>query len=187
MADVNQQLIDDHVQLDELLRQLQLALAAGEIADSHQRLDLFWARLAVHIRAEHLHLFPTVLGSLGSGAVADAVVPTVLEAESVVARLQNDHDFFMSELGGAVKASRSLPAVSDPAVRKDELNEIREVVSRVARRLQMHNQMEERQIYCWASMALTANEQAELAKQIKRELNNRPPRFTIQSWSNVAA
>lgn len=27
----------------------------------YQKLDLFWARLAVHIRAEHLHMFPALL------------------------------------------------------------------------------------------------------------------------------
>ncbi len=31
-----------------------------------EKLDIFWARLAMHIRAEHLHLFPVTLKALES-------------------------------------------------------------------------------------------------------------------------
>src|SRR5215471_17420005 len=100
MPHVDQQLIADHFSLDELLQQLQLALANNELEDTRTKLDLFWARLAVHIRAEHLHLFPLMLDSLVSRKPASATVPSVPKAEGVIATLQSDHDFFMVELAG---------------------------------------------------------------------------------------
>jgi hypothetical protein len=66
MTHVDEQLTADHLSLDKLLQQLHLALANNDLEESRTKLDLFWARLAVHIRAEHLHLFPMVLNSLRS-------------------------------------------------------------------------------------------------------------------------
>jgi hypothetical protein len=186
MAPVNEQLISDHVSLDKLLQQLQLALAGSEPEDTRTKLDLFWARLAVHIRAEHLHLFPAVLSSLGRKDVPPASAPTLSEAQAVVATLQSDHDFFMSELARAVKIIRDLPAGSDQSRVKEALGEITHKVKLVVQRLLTHNELEENQIYRWAAIVLTVEEQAELAPRISAELNNRPPRFTIQAWSNVA-
>ena len=54
-------LADDHSAVDKLLLSVRAALEAQDASRSHAALDLFWARLAVHIRAEHLHLFPAVL------------------------------------------------------------------------------------------------------------------------------
>jgi hypothetical protein len=58
LSQASRRLADDHAALDEVLRQLQEPLDTADVAASHAQLDLFWARLAVHIRAEHLHLFP---------------------------------------------------------------------------------------------------------------------------------
>lgn len=58
LSQASQRLADDHGALDEVLSQLWKALDTGDVLVSHDKLDLFWARLAVHIRAEHLHLFP---------------------------------------------------------------------------------------------------------------------------------
>lgn len=60
-------LANDHVALDQLLKQLQAALNDGDVKACYARLDLFWAKLAVHIRAEHLHLFPRVLQAVTRG------------------------------------------------------------------------------------------------------------------------
>src|SRR5215831_2930040 len=165
MAHADEQLIADHLALDELLQQLQLALVGNELDDTRTKLDLFWARLAVHIRAEHLHLFPLVLASLGSQPPTSATAPSVSEAEGVIATLQSDHDFFMSELAAAVKIIRTLTAASDPAGVKAALQEIAHKVKLVVQRLLTHNQMEENQIYRWTSIVLTVEQQAELARR----------------------
>src|SRR5262245_25232490 len=61
MGEVNARLADDHSAIDGVLTELKTALESNDVENSHTKLDLFWARLAVHIRAEHLHLFPTVI------------------------------------------------------------------------------------------------------------------------------
>jgi hypothetical protein len=61
---MNNLLASDHDELDELLDKLFASFdASGSVEQIYQKLDLFWARLAVHIRAEHLHLFPLILGA----------------------------------------------------------------------------------------------------------------------------
>jgi hypothetical protein len=181
MAQANQQLNDDHVSLDELLQQLQLALADGDLESTRATLDLFWARLAVHIRAEHLHFFPAVLNALRREDVAAAAAPTLSEAERLIATLKDDHDFFMSELAVAMKIVRGLPPTGQ-AKAKDGLRQITDKVKLIVQRLQTHNVMEEDQIYNWAAVVFTAAEQAELAPRISAELNNRPPRFGSEDW-----
>jgi hypothetical protein len=57
----SERLAGDHVALDRLLKQLQATLNNGDVNACYASLDLFWAKLAVHIRAEHLHLFPGAL------------------------------------------------------------------------------------------------------------------------------
>ena len=54
----------DHKQLDRLLGAVRAALEGENCVEAFQTLDLFWARLAMHIRAENLHLFPSVLNKL---------------------------------------------------------------------------------------------------------------------------
>ncbi len=53
-------LTGDHLELDALLAELFLAFRDGDVELIYQRLDIFWARLVMHIRAEHLHLFPAI-------------------------------------------------------------------------------------------------------------------------------
>ena len=60
MTDV---LVDDHAEVDELLRGVMLAFDGGDVREVYPKLDYLWARLAVHIRAEHLHLFPALLSA----------------------------------------------------------------------------------------------------------------------------
>ena len=186
MEHVDEQLIADHHSLDKLLQQLKRALAQRELEDTRAKLDLFWARLAVHIRAEHLHLFPRVLNSLERKQHLPASAPTTAAAQASIISLQTDHDLFMSELALAVKIVRGLAAGSDPSALAAALHEIAEKVEQVARRLVTHNEMEENQIYRWVSIVLSNDEQVKLWRQISRELQNRPPRFTVDAWSNVA-
>src|SRR5262245_11493342 len=102
-------LSDDHHAVSEVLEQLLTALDNKDVQTSHAKLDLLWARLAVHIRAEHLHLFPTVISRLS-------------EAQAIVEELRTDHDFFMRELARAIGILRekSKLAVVNDIVREIE-------------------------------------------------------------------
>lgn len=160
MAEVRLRLSDDHEAVSEVLEQLLAALKDQDVKTSHSKLDLLWARLAVHIRAEHLHLFP-------------AVTDRVAEAQAVVKSLRADHDFFMHELAGAIGV-----------VRENKLTGVADTVRKVAERLATHNEIEEIQIYRWSSTVLSESEQSELLARINAELENRPPRFSEQAWGN---
>ena len=159
-----QRLSDDHRDINEVLKQLLTALQNQDVGTSYTKLDLFWARLAVHIRAEHLHLFPAVMGRLP-------------KAQSVVEKLRADHDFFMTELARAVNTLREHPTSL-------ELNSVLDLVLEVEKRLANHNEIEENQIYRWASTILTEPEQIDLAARINAELENRPSRFSLEVSAN---
>ena len=102
----------DHEELDGVLGELFLALDHGERDESFARLDLLWARLAVHIRAEHLCLFPAILGAPQTLLTGRGDAPNLEELQSAIRVLRSDHDFFMHELAGAVNLMRALKATS---------------------------------------------------------------------------
>ena len=168
---VRQRLADDHHAVNVVLEQLLTALANKDVRTSYSKLDLLWARLAVHIRAEHLHLFP-------------AIAPRVSEAQPVIDRLREDHDFFMRELGQAIAVLRDLPknlvSVSD----EQELAAVRDAILDIEKRLVTHNEIEENQIYQWSSTILSEAEQLELRARVNAELEHRPPRFSAEAWAN---
>jgi len=165
-SEARQRLLDDHDAVSEVLKQLLTALDNNDVQTSHAKLDLLWARLAVHIRAEHLHLFPTMMSRL-------------TEAQPVVENLRSDHDFFMHELARAIGVLRELPEHDEA-----NLDTVRETVREIEKRLATHNEIEENQIYQWASTILTEPEQTDLAARINAELENRPPRFSAEAWAN---
>ena len=172
MAEASEQLVDDHAALDKVLKQLQAALHRSDLATAHNQLDLFWARLAVHIRAEHLHLFPAVL--IGRGE----------EAQQLVAELRQDHEFFMHGLGRAVEMMRQLLTTAEHPIDKDRLKDIENTILQIEERLVRHNEVEEGQVYHWATTLLSSDEQAVLTERIRKELKNRPSRFTESTWSD---
>ena len=177
-----ERLLNDHHEVGEVLKQLLTALHNKDVGVTYSRLDLFWARLAVHIRAEHLHLFPMVLNRLtGTGATA---APDLSEAQSIVENLRTDHDFFMRELARAIGILRELPAKIANASDQAKFTAVGDVVREVEKRLVTHNEIEENQIYHWASTILTKPEQTDLATRINAELENRPPRFSAETWAN---
>ena len=171
MAEARLRLSDDHHAVSEVLESLLTALESRDVQTSHSRLDLLWARLAVHIRAEHLHLFPAV-----SSRSTKAVVET----------LRVDHDFFMRELARAIGILRELPLRTMSSA-SDEVNfaVVGEIVREVEKRLAVHNEIEETQIYKWSSTMLTESEQLELLARINVELENRPSRFSEEAWANL--
>jgi len=164
MAEARLRLSDDHQAVSEVLEQLLTALDNKDLETSYARLDLLWARLAVHIRAEHLHLFPAVTSRLS-------------EAQPIVESLRADHDFFMRELARAIGVLRK---PGDEA----KWNVVVDTVREVEKRLATHNEIEENKIYRWSSTVLTEPEQLELLARINAELENRPPRFSEEAWAN---
>ena len=168
MAEARVRLSDDHHAVSEVLAQLLTALDNKNLETSYSRLDLLWARLAVHIRAEHLHLFPAVTSRLS-------------EAQVLVETLRADHDFFMRGLAQAIGLLRELRTTNDQA--KWEV--VGDTVREIEKRLATHNEIEEDQIYRWSSTILTEPEQSELLARINAELENRPARFSEEVWANA--
>lgn len=160
MSESRQILSDDHDAVDEVLKQLLTALQDGDVQTSHAKLDFLWARLAVHIRAEHLHLFPVI-------------AERVSEAAPIIVNLRADHEFFMRELAEAVGI-----------LREETLASVLDTVREVEKRLTSHNEIEERQVYHWVGSVLTDSEQTALAARINAELEKRPPRFSLETWAN---
>lgn len=165
MSQPRQRLSDDHDAVSEVLKQLLTALDNKDVQTSYSKLDLLWARLAVHIRAEHLHLFPAVTKSDSR------------EAQAIVENLRVDHDFFMRELARAIGILRKLPD-------ETKLAAVGEIIREVEIRLATHNEIEENKVYRWSSTILTEPEQLELLARINAELENRPPRFSEEAWAN---
>jgi iron-sulfur cluster repair protein YtfE (RIC family) len=152
--------------LDGLLAELldELDLAEPDPVSTYRRLDLCWARLAVHIRAEHLVLFPAVLASLGDhDDRRDDLV-------RILGQLRHDHDFFMKELARAVKALRLIP---DFGNEHETFEVVKELVNGVETRLSQHNRIEEEIVYPLADRAIRS--------RVLNELESLPPRFSTTS------
>jgi hemerythrin superfamily protein len=150
---MNELLSRDHAEIDVLLEDALNKLRSEDLAEAFRALDLFWARLAMHIRAEHLHLFPALTKISGSGVA------------EIVKRLRDDHDFFMHELADIIKAMR---------VGKEEImREAGRRLEAIKKRLAEHNDVEEGQIYT----RFVCSEDEQLSRSIKKELDNLPPRF----------
>jgi hemerythrin-like domain-containing protein len=175
-------LAHDHSELDELLAEFFRALAAGNLAQTFEKLDLFWARLAMHIRAEHLHLFPTLLHaleSLGQTREAASRAPPLQTAQNTIARLRDDHHFFMIELAAAVIQLRQVRE-STHQDKWSLAQNVREKIVAVSERLKVHNELEESDVYPWVEVLLTPAECAALNEKMQKELSNIPARFSHQ-------
>src|SRR5215207_7334126 len=147
-------LVDDHAEVDALFRDLWRDFDGGGARGVFEKLDYLWARLAVHIRAEHLHLFPALLAASEGNRNAEADdAPATGEVRLAVERLRVDHDFFMQELAGAVNAARELAAQDVPPGR-ERLLQIRGRAEAVEERLVEHNRVEEQQVYLWPGALL---------------------------------
>src|SRR5678809_1370855 len=142
LPEASRRLTDDHSALNEVLSGLRKALDTGDVAASHASLDLFWARLAIHIRAEHLHLFPAIMNGLSKTPDDQAVAPTRNEGQQAIERLRRDHDFFMHELARAIGILRDLVNDLDPRTVDEGMRVVREAVLEVQNRLTIHNELE---------------------------------------------
>ena len=175
-------LADDHTALDEVLKELRAALKSGDLEAVHSLSDLFWARLAVHIRAEHLQLFPAIIDGFCKATSSLAGAPTLREAQSMITSLREDHNRFMFELARAIYLVRQAPAVTSSDERNEKLALVGDLIRDVEKELAAHNKIEEDGIYNWIRIVLSDQQQAELATRINDELTNRPPRFSQTTW-----
>ena len=146
----------DHAEVDRLLEEALSRSASTDSAEAFRAIDLFWARLAMHIRAEHLHFFPAVLDVARREGIAD--IPEILD------RLRRDHDFFMHQLAELIKEMRGAAVNAQPV-----LHSIRE-------RLIEHNSIEEDRVYSLQQF-FSQEESQNLSQAVAKELNNLPPRF----------
>ena len=159
---------DDHDSLDQLLTQLEAELDIPS-ERAFELLDLFWARLAMHIRAEHLHLFPAIAGAAQHLSGQDSQ-PALAEVQQALLDLRSDHDFFMKELAAMMKTAR--------ATKIDEVAiDFKTRLSAIRKRLETHNKVEEEQVYTWPALFLDEATISTLNDEVIKELKNMPPRF----------
>jgi hypothetical protein len=166
---------DDHESLGKLLTELDGELAQYSFPRAFELLDLFWARLAMHIRAENLHLFPALANARASLFTGTGGLPTSDEAHNVLLSLRSDHDFFMKELADLMKRARGIRAgqAEDFSV----ADELRQRLTVIAKRLEAHNRLEEERTYAWPALVFDEPTMAKLCERLRHELENLPPRF----------
>src|SRR2546423_7336191 len=99
---------EDHGSLGDLFGRLRTALRGADVRGAFELLDAAWARLAVHVRAEHLCLFPAILGAPVELFGHCTGAPSRDEAREIVAGLRRDHDFLMRELASAIGTMREI-------------------------------------------------------------------------------
>ena len=163
----------DHESLHLLLTRLDAELAATNFEAAVHLLDMFWARLAMHIRAENLHLFPA-LANRANHLGQDCSLGTA--ANEVVSQLQDDHDYFMKELATLMKMLRAVS--QNEAAKGGALERTQQSLTALKQRLERHNQLEENQVYSWPEMILDEEAIADLNRRVQHELENLPPRFS---------
>lgn len=180
IIEMNYPLADDHTEMDALLEEFFDALGCADVERIYKSLDFFWARLAMHIRAEHLHLFPAIIKAIETQtAENNSSVPSLAKAQNAINDLQDDHNFFMRELLAAIKKLRELREHKMNADFSKEISDVRETIVSVKRRLEKHNETEETKVYLWADALLNQSERAALGERMQREITNLPPRFSI--------
>jgi iron-sulfur cluster repair protein YtfE (RIC family) len=178
-------LAHDHAEIDGIFREFRGALDSGDGPQSFNLLDLLWARLAIHIRAENLCLFPAILHGAAVRDTCKKETPSFEEAQRAVSQLRLDHDFFMHDLARAVNYLRTIILMGCHALRPEQFGEVRQIVEAVKLRLELHNQNEESHLYKWPALLLNAEEQARLAADMRRQIENLPPRFRKGGASQV--
>lgn len=164
--DITSLLADDHTYLDELLEAAFASIEAKDKVHVFECVDMFWARLAMHIRAEHLHLFPVIenAAKLSNNIVA------VDDAKTKIESLHEDHDLFMRNLVYAIKHLRT---------NSDDLEPVMEILTEIRERLCEHNRTEESEVYLWAKDLLSAEDHYALERRMLKEITNLPPRFSV--------
>jgi hypothetical protein len=169
--------LEDHESLAALLDDLKIALEKPDLLRAFELLDRFWARLAVHIRAENVCLFPAILNAVAKSFVAENGLPEIEEVRAAIAQLRGDHNFFMDELAQAVKTMRELLSAEHHENEHKQMESVRRKISAVASRLEVHNKLEEEKVYRWPRIVLTPPELARLNDAVGFEIRNLPARL----------
>ena len=169
----------DHRVLDEMLRGLIIQLGKADLPQAFEALDRFWASLAVHIRAENICLFPAILNS-SPDRFATAEIGDYSEAKETIEQLRTDHSFFMSELGQAMKAVRSMIMYPEYSAGMT-ISELRDRIIKLAEKLDEHNAIEETQVYRWPELLFDGETLERLSRGIRSEIENMPARFAMVS------
>jgi len=181
-------LSDDHSEIDRLLDVIFEELYNGYLPSAYANVDYFWARLAMHIRAEHIHLFPALIkAALQTGSGSEKQTASALLIESLIVRLREDHNFFMSELAGVVKIIRFAQDTENHLLSANLVEEVKERLTNVRLRLITHNDIEETRVYPLVELTLSQNEAAEIFGRMKKELNNLPHRFINEVMTSDAS
>ena len=174
---VEKLLSEDHDDLDLLLSAVFAALDVHDPKDVLARLDLFWARLAMHIRSENLQLFPAINDAMETGFSEHHVTAgEKSDVNDALAKLRDDHDFFMRELASKVNGMREATSVLY-AKAEVEMTELEQTLTELRRHLKAHNQLEEEIVYRLPGKLLDKVKQSLLADGVAKELENLPPRF----------
>ena len=169
---IHARLENDHAELDDLVAQTFAALDAADAAKIFENLDFFWARLGMHIRAEHLRLFPAVR-EIAARSQELAAIPKILD------QLREDHDFFMTELARAIKAMRLVFSFGNET---ETFAVVRSILEAVVERLKEHNDIEEEQIYTLTTDEFLDDDSAvQLLATVQMELDRYPARFESRS------
>jgi hypothetical protein len=103
-------------------------------------------------------------------------VPSPDVVKDKISGLQEDHNFFMRELLSAIKQAQDLRADNQTDL-PSRLLSVREIITRVARRLETHNELEESEVYGWIDEMLNEAARADLYAAMLKEIENLPPRF----------
>ena len=74
-----------------------------------------------------------------------------------------------------IKAIRGI--ADRPQVNLEEVEDLRQRLATIAKRLEAHNHLEEKWVYTWPSLLFDEQELAALRTRIAHELENLPPRF----------
>lgn len=168
LSTTHEQLENDHRELDILVEKTMAAIEAGDAAETFANLDFFWARLGVHIRAEHLRLFPVVREVARNS-------PDLENIPEILGVLREDHDYFMTELARAIKAMRLVFNFGNEV---ETFANVRGLLQGVVERLKIHNDIEESQIYTLVDPDfLEPAAASELLSSVRAELDRCPNRF----------
>lgn len=166
---------DDHESLGQLLTELDGELEKHNFPRSFELLDHFWARLAIHIRAENLHLFPALANVRASLFTGKGGLPAHDDVHNVLLQLRSDHDFFMKELAEMIKRARGIRA--DQAADFNVAEELGRRLTVIRKRLEAHNRLEEERVYTWPALLFDEPTMIKLREGLRQELENLPPRF----------
>jgi len=161
----------EHQMMDEVLGDLATLLQKEDVEWSFELLDLFWRQLTVHIRAENVCLFPTILNApreiFGKNGL-----PDFEEVKVAIDQLRADHNFLVDQLSQALRLLRELLNSTDapPAdVVTNSIGEIRARIMAVSERLRSHAELEEEQVYKWPELILSPEQLETLQEAFLRE------------------